>query len=374
MKIALVAPLEESIPPKKYGGIEWIVYHLAHGLGKKGHKVDLYATGDSQKEDIYTLIPVVEKSLRTDPIFGADPKMREAAKMYYLSDTLEMLQNRSYDIIHNHAGWRFLSFSNLLKKPIITTHHGPLSLPYQQFIFRKYKNYPYVAISENQKKDLADINYVATIYNGVDTQIFHPVEDGMKQTDLLFFARFSHEKGGLEAIQVAKNVGKKLVIGAKVDLVDQDYFAKAEPLIDQNLIEFIGEVDHKDKSRIYSNARALLAPIRWEEPFGLMFTESMSCGTPVVAFSRGSSPEIIRDGVTGFLVNESPEYIRGDFVVQKTGVEGLCEAVKRIYALSEREYQTMREQCRNHVVKNFSAEKMVSEYEEAFEKVLSHAV
>ncbi len=372
MKIALVAPFEESIPPILYGGIEWIIYELAHGLGKKGHSVDLYATGDSLQQTEYNLLPTAPESLRKDLVLGSENNMREAAKLYYLGKTAQQLHSKKYDIIHNHCGWRFLTASPLLTDPILTTQHMPLSIPSQAFIFKQYKNYPYVSISNNQRNDLPELNFITTIYNGIDMSRFPFYGDVTTEDDyLLFFARFSHEKGGLEAIQVANKTRKPLRIAAKVDLVDQNYFNQAKPYIDDKLITFIGEVTQAEKDKQYQHARALLVPVMWEEPFGLMFVEAMACGAPVITFSRGSSPEIIKDGETGFLVNQSDEYIRGDWLIKKTGVEGLCEAVERIYAMPEEQYREMRKNCREHVEKHFTSVKMVEEYEKVYEKILT---
>jgi len=371
MKIAFIAPLEEPIPPVAYGGIEWIVYELVHGLAARGHEIDLYATGDSQATNTYHIIPTAAVSLRNNHEIGTDIKTRETAKWFYLGKLAKQLENTNYDIIHNHYSWRFLIQSPVITSPILTTIHGPLNLPYQNFVFHAYKSLPYVSISDNQRNDIPELNYTATIYNGLDLTRF-PFYAEVTAADnyLLFFARFSPEKGGLEAIQAAKHAQKPLKIGAKVDLVDQDYFAKAKPFIDEQLISFMGEVGQEEKDKAYQHARALLVPIMWEEPFGLMFTESMSCGTPVITFSRGSAPEVIRDGVTGFLVNQSDEYVRGDWIIKKTGVEGLVEAINRIYAMPEEEYKQMRRNCREHVEKKFTNHKMVDAYEKVYQQII----
>lgn len=372
MKIAIVAPFEESIPPILYGGIEWIIYELAQGLGEKGHTIDLYATGDSLQKTEYNLLPTAPKSLRKDLILGSDNNMREAAKLYYLGKTVQQLQSKKYDIIHNHCGWRFLAASPLLVGPILTTHHMPLSIPFQAFVFNQYKDYPYISISNNQRKDLPSLNFLGTIYNGIDLHRFPFYGDVTPEDNyLLFFARFSPEKGGLEAIQAAKYTQKPLKIGAKVDLVDQSYFIKAKPYIDNKIITSIGELSQDVKDKVYQHARALLVPVMWEEPFGLMFIEAMACGTPVITFSRGSAPEVIKDGFTGFLVNQSAEYIRGDYIIKKTGVEGLVEAINRMYDMPKDEYKQMRRDSREHVEKNFSNKKMVEEYEKIYKKILT---
>lgn len=374
MKIAVIAPIEETIPPQRYGGIEWIVYHVAHGLGKKGHKVDLYASRNSKKEAYYTILPIVEQSLRSDTDFAQDLKLRETAKLLSISKTIELLSQKDYDIIHNHAGWRFLTFANLQKnKKIVTTHHMPLSIAFQNLVFTKYKDLPYVSISDNQRKDSPHLNFVATVYNGIDLKHYPVVKDETKHKypNMFFLARMSSDKGGIEAASTALRLKRKLVLAAKVDETDKPYFANFKPLIDNEYVMFVGELEYERKLEYLQTARCLLMPIKWEEPFGLMFIESMACGTPVVAFARGAAPEIIVDGKTGFLVNESEELYRGDFIIKKTGVEGLCEAVEKMYSMPEDQYMEMRKNARSHVKKNFTVERMVDEYEKVYEKILN---
>jgi len=372
MKIALIAPLEESIPPQFYGGIEWIVYYLAHLLGVKGHEVDLYATGDSNKEKNYTLIPIVPQGLRTQAPYSHNAHLRESAKWLGITHIIEQINTKKYDIVHNHASWRMLNFANLITPPMITTHHGPLSQEYQQYTFMNYRAYPHVSISLNQRNDLPDLNYVKNIYNGTDVVEYPYLTDESKlDAHMAFLARMSPEKGGIEAAIAAKKTGHVLRVAAKVDEIDKPYFEQFKPYIDNQAIFFVEEVSKITKLNHIQTARCLLAPIQWEEPFGLMFTEAMACGTPVIAYSRGSAPEIIQDGITGYLVNQSPEFIRGDFIVKKTGVEGLCEAIERIYALPQAEYTQMRKNSRARVEQQFTVEKMVNEYEALYKSILN---
>ena len=372
MKVALIAPVEETVPPRKYGGTEWIVYHIANGMGKKGHQVDLYASGDSDKEPLYNLIPVVPKSIRTLPEIGSDTKIRETTKLLALVDTIQMLKKQQYDVIHNHASWRFLLFSSFLNQKVVTTHHGPLSADYQNIVFKRNKDHYHVSISNNQRKDLPQLNFVNTIYNGIDLALFPFDENKIPdaRSGMIFLARLSPEKGAIEAAKVAHMVKRKLLIAAKVDLVDQSYYEKCKPFIDNVYVTFRGEIGHDERSQLLQSARCLFVPIQWEEPFGLMFTEAMASGTPVITFARGSAPELIKDGETGFLVNSSDDMKRGNWIIKKTGIEGLCEAVERIYAMPEDQYRVMRKACRIHVTNNFTVEKMVDEYEKAYYKVL----
>lgn len=373
MKIALIAPIEESVPPRKYGGIEWIVYELAHGMGLRGHQVDLYASEDSKNEKSYNLIPLTPFSLRSDEKFSKNPKMLGAAKIQSAIKAYEMIQKGDYDIVHNHAGWRFLLFSNLLGDKMLTTLHGRLSVDFEKMIFDSNKNSQYISISNNQRRDAPELNYISTIYNGIDIDKYPFEEDFKDKEHMVFFARMDSEKGAKEAAKVAHRTKKKLIVAAKVDATDEAYFSEFRPLVDGHYVRFVGEVDHETKIRYYQGSRCLLAPIKWEEPFGLFFTESMATGTPVVTFARGSAPEIIKDGETGFLVNHSDDDKRGDFIIKKTGIEGLCEAVDRIYSMPADEYRQMRKNARKHVEENFGLGQMIDGYEDAYRKILANS-
>lgn len=374
MKVAIVSVFEESVPPLKYGGTEWIIYEIAKGLGMKGHQIDLYASGDSKKHPAYNLIPVIEKSIRTSPEYGTDMKIRDSKKLLVYSQFVPFLDEKKYDIIHNHAVWRFLLFSNRLATPFVTTHHGPLSFTYQNIIYEAYKNRPYISISKNQKRDFPDLNWIDTVYNGTDINTFQYAEEKYKESDPYMFllARLSPEKGAIEAAQVAIKTKRKLKVAAKTDIADTLYINKFNEFIDGKTVEFLGEKGMPDKMHLLQGARFLIAPVSWEEPFGLYFTESLACGTPVVAYARGAAPEIIEDGKTGFLVNYSDEMKRGDFIIKKSGIEGLCEAVETMYNLTEKEYIQMRKNSRRRVEEQFSIEKMINGYENAYKKILSN--
>ncbi|MBI5044657.1 MAG: glycosyltransferase family 4 protein [Candidatus Levybacteria bacterium] len=370
MKIALIAPVEETVPPQKYGGIEWIVYELASGLSKKGHEVDLYASADSHRSSDYHVIPITPKSLRQHDTFSSDLTLREGAKWLAIAKAIEEVGKKNYDIIHNHVGWRLLTFSNTLTPPLLTTLHGPLTIPKENFIFSQKAHLPYISISNNQRRDLPELSYLKTIYNAVDTTLF-PFKESPDKTSLLFFARMSPEKGVIEAVKSAIHVKKELLVASKVDEVNKGYYEEFKKISQDNpLVTDIGEIKVADRQAYFQNSKALLAPIAWEEPFGLMFIEAMSSGTPVIAYARGAAPEIIKDGETGYLVNFSDQDKRGDFVIKKSGFEGLCEAIEKLYGLSESEYKQMRKQARKHVEENFSAGLMVDNYEKAYQELL----
>jgi len=372
MKIALVSPIEETVPPVLYGGIEWVVYYLAKILAEKKHEVYLLTTKNSPKNGNYKIISIYNQSIRRIEPYKSNLKIRETAKFIAISNALKFLIKEKFDIIHNHASWRFLIFEKLfLPKKFITTLHGPMNIDYQNIVFLDNKDSYYVSISNNQRKDLSNINYIKTIYNGVDVNFFK-FKEYDKQNHLLFFARFSPEKGIKEAIETIEMTKRKLVIAAKIDKADQIFFASLKERVENNSnIEFHGEIGLDQKVSYYQNARALFVPIMWEEPFGLMFTEAMATGTPVITFARGSVPEVIKDGETGFIVNPSDDDIRGDWFIKKTGIEGLCEAVERIYSMPEEQYRKMRKACREHVEKNFTVERMVDEYEKVYYEILN---
>jgi len=353
MKIALLAPFEESVPPQKYGGTELIVYYLCQILSRK-HSVFLLATGDSKTKA--KLVPIFPRSIRKERI-SQDMKIRESLKYVGMAKVLEELKKINPDIIHNHIGWRFLPFAPLLKAPVVTTLHGPLDVPYQQFVYGRFKKSPFVSISNSQRKPFRILNYAATVYNGIDIKQFH-FNDKPEGDYFAFLGRMSPEKGPIQAIEVTKKAGVKLKMHAKVDAVDKEYFEKKiKPLIDGKQIKFPGEIGPKEKSDFLRNAKALLCPIQWEEPFGLFMIEAMACGTPVIAFGRGSVPEIIKNGKTGFICRPHDS-------------DSMVKAIKRIYRMPEKEYLEMRYRCRKSVEEKFTAERMVSEYEKVYRKIL----
>lgn len=372
MKIAVIAPLEESTPPQKYGGIEWIVYYVAQLLGEMGHQVDLFATGDSEKSRYYNLVPIVPVGLRSLSPYNHNQKMKDSAKLMGSIDAVEKIQKNKYDIIHNHTGWRLLMYANLIQAPIVTTHHNPLNFDYQNLVLHKYKDLSHVSISLNQRRDFPSLNYAANIYNGTDSGRFSYFQnkDISQHSEMLFLARMSSNKGAVDAAKVALKLHKKLNVCAKVDDIDLDYYSQFKLLIDGNYVSMQNEIGPVERLEKLQNARCLIAPIQWEEPFGLMFTEAMSCGTPVISYARGAAPEIIKDGETGYLINQSEELSRGEFAIKTYGIEGLTEAVEKIYSLSDEDYIKMRMASRKQVEDNFTVEIMAKQYEKLFKSLM----
>ena len=258
MKIVQLSPLEEPVPPKKYGGTELVVYNLCEELINLGHEVFLLASGDSITRA--TLVPVFPKSIRKLPE-ARNMKIRESLKFMGIGTILQLLKKIKPDIIHNHMGWRMLPFSPLFEAPFVTTLHGPLDIGYQQFVYGKFSDSSFVSISDSQREPFDKLNYAATVYNGIDTALF-PFSEKTNGY-FAFLGRMSPEKGPVQAIELAKKAGVKLVMAAKVDTVDELFFnEEVKPLIDGKQITFLGEVGHAGKVKLLKNAIALLAPIQ----------------------------------------------------------------------------------------------------------------
>ncbi|RJO59605.1 glycosyltransferase family 4 protein [Candidatus Parcubacteria bacterium] len=344
LKIAQVAPLAERVPPKKYGGTEIVIYNLVESLITRGHQVTLFARSDSKT------------SAKLSPLYRPDPraKKRQSARGYLVPNfwqTLELgrvFENANdFDIIHLHIGTTFFPYARLVKTPCVLTLHGRLNTAEAKFVHSAYPEIPLVSISNNQRRPLPKLNYAATVYNGIDLQKFKL--GAGRGGYLAFLGRMSPEKGPVQAIQAAKKSGRKLVMAAKLDLVDRAYYQKkVEPLIDGRQIVFLGEINQKQKIEMLKNASGLLALIQWEEPFGLFMTEAMACGTPVIATARGSVPEIVKNGETGFVV------------------KNLSQALRAINNLSK----ISRLACRQRVENYFSAQTMVDNYEAVYYKLI----
>lgn len=345
MKIALLAPFEEPVPPKRYGGTEVVVYNLITELLRLEHDVTLFATGDSEVP--CKLVPIFPSAIRTSEPFASDQSLREKAKFLGIGKVLSYLLNEHFDLIHNHIGWRFCSFAPLVKRPMITTLHGPPGDTYNQLVFREFPHLSFVSISNNQRQSMPALDYAATVYNGIDLSLY-PYKEKPDGDYLLFLARFSPEKGPREAIEIAKRTKKRLVMAVKVDAYDIEYFEETKAMMGNADIEIIGEVNMEEKIRLLQNAQALLAPIQWEEPFGLFVTEAMACGTPVIGTRRGSFPEIITHEVDGFLGST---------------IDDLVSYVSRIGEVS-------RSRCRETIKERFSKECMAKDYVTVYEALI----
>jgi glycosyltransferase involved in cell wall biosynthesis len=342
MKIAQVAPLYESVPPKMYGGTERVVSYLTEELVNQGHEVTLFASGDSVTNA--RLIAPCERSLRLDP----DCVDQMAHHILMLEQVYH--QFNTFDIIHFHIDYLHFPVSRRQRIPHATTLHGRLDIPDLRSLYREYRDMPVVSISDSQRKPLPGIHWQGTVYHGLPENLYSCNDAPGKY--LAFLGRISPEKRLDRAIEIAIRAGLPLKIAAKVDRVDQEYFTDLiEPMLDHPLIEYIGEIGDSDKQEFLSNASALLFPIDWPEPFGMVLIEAMACGTPVIAWGHGSVPEIIEDGVNGFVVES---------------IESAVDAVRR---LSEIERRT----CRSVFERRFSARQMAHGYVDTYERLIARS-
>jgi len=340
LRIAQVCPLSESVPPKLYGGTERVVAYLTEELVSAGHQVTLFASGDSVTGA--DLVACAPRALRfdgacTDPVAPHILMIEEVAR-----------RADDFDLVHFHTGYLHFPLMRRMGIPRITTVHGRLDIPDTQRIYRGFPDEPLVSISEAQRAPVPGVGWQGTVHHGLpeDRFAFHPAPGQY----LAFLGRISPEKRPDRAIEIARRVGMPLKIAAKVDKVDEEYFAsRIEPLLDHPLIDFVGEIDETQKDQFLGNAAALLFPVDWPEPFGLVMVEAMACGTPVVAFARGSVPEVMRDGVSGFVVET---------------VEEAAAAVPRALALP-------RERCRAYFENRFTAPRMAAAYVEIYQKMIA---
>ena len=295
MKIAQVAPLTEAVPPRLYGGTERVVSWLTEELVALGHDVTLFASGDSVTSA--KLFPFWPRSLRLD---GA---VRDANALHVALVEQICQRANEFDIIHCHLDYLPFSLLSRQPTPFVTTLHGRLDLPELQPVFTTFSHVPVVSISGSQRRPLPQANWIETVHHGLPLGLLRP--QGSTPSYLAFLGRISPEKGLERAIEIAHVCRMPLKVAAKVDQADANYFNREiVPLLKQSHVEFIGEINDEQKPEFLSGAVALLAPIAWPEPFGLVMIEAMACGTPVVAFNRGSAPEIIEYGVTGFVVED----------------------------------------------------------------------
>jgi glycosyltransferase involved in cell wall biosynthesis len=300
MKIAQVAPLYEAVPPRLYGGTERIVAHLTDALVDLGHDVVLFASADACTKA--TLVPVRDQAIRLDP----HTLKSDLASHLSLMHEVRRRANE-FDAIHFHVDLVHFPFFEHIARRTVTTLHGRLDLQDLPEAYRRWQQYPLVSISDHQRLPLPLANWIATVHHGVSADGYKaPAEPSGSY--VAFLGRISPEKRPDRAIAIAKRAGFPIKIAAKVDAADHAYFAEViEPLLIDPAVEFVGEIGDAEKSSFLGNATALLFPVDWPEPFGLVMIEAMACGTPVVAWRCGSVPEIIEEGITGFIVSSEEE-------------------------------------------------------------------
>ena len=340
MKILQVAPLWERVPPPAYGGTESVVSVLTDALVERGHEVVLCASGDSLSRAPVSWVRA--RSLRTDD------GVEDGAPYDWVHAAEAIAASREFDIIHNHAGEPVMALAGLTPTPMLTTMHC-LITPDTRIVWERYGGY-YNTVSRAELATvppLPEARYAGVVHNAIDVASY-PFSE-RRGDYLLCLNRISPEKGVHLAVEVARRVDMKLIIAGKVGGADRDYYESAvKPLVDGHNVTYVGEADHRLKRELYAGAACLLNPIRWEEPFGLVPVEAMACGTPVVAFARGAMPELIVDGVTGFLVQD---------------VDAMAAAVDRIGSID-------RARCRSHVQANFDVAVMVEAYLRLYRGIL----
>jgi len=339
MRIAQVAPLFESVPPKTYGGTERVVSYLTEALVSLGHEVTLFASGDSITKA--RLRAICHRSLRLDK-HSIDP----VADHVYLAERV-FQESEEFEVVHSHMDYLFYPLLRRMQTPHVTTLHGRLDIPNLSMLYREFSDIPLVSISNYQRLPLSWANWAATVHHGLPDDLYTFRE---KPGDYLaFIGRISPEKRVDSAIKIAARAGMPLKIAAKVDKVDQSYFDSAiKPLLSGGNVEFVGEIGETEKNEFLGRAYALLFPINWPEPFGLVMIEAMACGTPTIARIRGSVPEVIDEGQTGFMVND---------------VAGAVRAVNKLSSLS-------RKRCREVFEQRFTATRMANDYLAVYEQLV----
>jgi glycosyltransferase involved in cell wall biosynthesis len=342
MKIAQIAPLWEQVPPPRYGGIELIVSLLTDELVRRGHEVTLFASGDSITKA--SLVSFHDRALRLDKSVK-EPSVYEQMMLSHVYQ-----HAHEFDIIHSHIGCPALPFAAFVKTPTVHTTHG-IFTPDNEKLFQHFAHHRYVSISEAQREPRLGLNYIHTVYNGIDISIYPFQEEPSQPAYLAFVGRLSPEKGPQEAIAIAQATGLPLKMAGKIDVVDQAFYEEhLLPLIDGDQIQYLGEVSHEQKVELLAGATVTLFPITWREPFGLVMIESMATGTPVVGMALGSVAEVIEHGKTGFVCDSREEM-----------AEAVLDAIK-----------LDRKACREHVLNRFNVQKMTDEYERAYRMALGH--
>lgn len=392
MKIAVVGNFDKEISPDSKGGTEVFTYSLVNELVNHTsiETIDVYGVGKNHFiNPKINFISILPNSARDFIINNEMLSQMSTIRSDFLTDFQSniavkcflQLQNKKYDIIHNNSTSSiFNSMLSLLENITVTTLHTNASspsivIPHQLGLLTKNNKDYFVLIANHQKKfaekNNLDLQIISTVYNGIDIKKFPFNQNSLENNYGLWIGRISnkHNKGIKEAIRASTNIHKPLKVLASID--DTDYFNKEiKDILDSDISLLPSNVQFDEKVKLYQNAKYFLYPIMWEEPFGLIFLESMATGTPVIAFGRGAVPEIIKDGETGFIVNPSDDDIRGDWIIKKTGIEGLCEAVEQIYAMPQEQYRQMRRKCREHVERNFTIEHMVDNYEKVYQQIL----
>nr|MBO2513373.1 glycosyl transferase [Gammaproteobacteria bacterium] len=342
MRIAQVAPLYECVPPKLYGGTERVVAYLTDELVRQGHDVTLFSSGDSVT--LAEHVPIGRSAIRLDP------DCRDPLSRHFVMLERVFARVHEFDVVHFHIDYLHFPLSRRYGEPNLTTLHGRLDIPELKELYDEFPGMAVASISNAQRRPLPHLNWQGTVYHGLPLDLY---ECGRGTGGyLVFCGRIAEEKRPDRAIRIAERAGVKLLIAAKIDRADREYFDNViGPMLHSPWVEYIGEIDDAEKREFLGNALALLFPIDWPEPFGLVLIEAMASGTPTIAYPLGSVPEIVEHGVTGLIVRNETQAV---------------EAVERVATLD-------RARCRAIFERRFSVERMASDYVRLYERVLEAA-
>ncbi|MFH1749883.1 MAG: glycosyltransferase [bacterium] len=367
MKILVLASNFKSVTPDSISAPERIASIIADGMVERGHEVALAASGDSKTK---------ARLFSVHPSAGIlDPKIGQKRHIDYeimlIKEAINLANRENFDLICSQFDTRSAILASWAKCPVISVLHSPLNPSINPILTLYNNDQKYISISDSQRMGNPKLNYVKTIHHGVDTDLFE--FEPQSQNYLITVGRAVPEKAFDLSIEIAKKSKQKLKIITSVKAeINKEYLKKhVYPEVDNKNIFCKENVPYLDIHNEINKAKAFIFPIKWEEAFGLVLIESMASGTPVIAYAHGSVPEIVLDGETGFIVNTSLDEKRGDWIVKKNGIEGMVEAINKIYSMPENEYKKMRERCRKHTEKNFTIKKMLDEHEETYKKVIS---
>lgn len=394
MKICFLAPnyyTSHKKFPKRIFAPRDFALSLVNGLARKGHKV-CFASAPDLKKDRYPAVGeknllfarklVIDKFLNRPQLSTRDEFLSHFLKReYYELDLIEkaivFAAKEKFDIIHTDYPIVHF-FDKFSSVPIVYTMHDRIARPgsLEYWLLSKYPDHKYISISKNQRQGDVKLNFAGNVYHGLSLKEF-PFKDKHAGGDYMaFIGRLVPDKGAHTAVKVAHKLKLKLELATEAIYKENRYYKKEiAPYVAKNKIAMRGFLE-KGKVSFFQNARLLLFPIQWEEPFGLVMIEAMACGTPVVAYARGSVPEVVRDGVTGYMIAPDRSYLSylGNLSIKTSGMEGLCEAVEKIYSMPQEEYMKMRLACRRHVEEKFTVEKMVAGYEGVYKKILGKSL
>lgn len=352
MKIAVLSPIFEPVPPKGWGGVELVVYNLVEELKNRGHEVTLFAADGSK-----TLANLVTNGLMPA---NHDDKQNADESQKILDHKLIQMQDE-FDVIHAHTSHRFPYLEEKLKKPYCLTVHT-IFRPQWTPIYLEHPNLPIISISKSQAKySEMDLNFIGTVYNGIDLSEFD-FSENPEGNYMAWIGRIVRVKGLLEAIEIAKETKVKLKFAGPFIYDNDDdkkFAAEVKEAMKDDFIEYVGEVSGESKSDFLKNAKVLINPIRWNEPFGLVVPEANACGTPAIAYNFGAMPELVKNDFNGF-------------VVEKNNSDEFKQKIQSIFKMSSEEYAEMRQNSRKYVEENFTVEKMVDGYEKMYQKVISN--